>query len=104
MLAVGAERHRLLAAQPSREVLVGPDQAIRLHREQNGPEGINDLVGEAGLVGNFGIKPDEGQPQPRFHHHIAGLPGNVIGRNVFPSGCTQVPAERCAPAGRVFQL
>jgi len=84
---------------------LGPDQAIRLHREQNGSQRINHLVSAVGLVGNFGIEPDEGQSQPRFHHHVAGLTGNVIGRHIFPMRrrTRHLVAERIAPARRIFQ-
>ena len=83
VLATGAERHGLLPAQPGHEVLVGPHQAVGLHGEKNGPQGINDFIGAVGLSLNGGIEADEGQPQPRFHHHVAGLAGDIAGGNIL---------------------
>ena len=55
MLAIAAKRHRLLAAQPGHEILVGPHQTIARHRQQNGPQRINHLIGAVGLGGDFRV-------------------------------------------------
>ena len=80
VLAVGAEGHGLLAAQPGHEILVGPHQAVGLHGEQDGAQLVDHLVGAVGLGGDLGVEPDERLAQPRLHHHVAGLTRNVRGR------------------------
>ena len=52
MLAVVAKGHRLLAAQPGHEILVGAHQAVGLHREDAGTQVVDDLVGTVGLRGD----------------------------------------------------
>ena len=64
MLAVRAEGHRLLAAQPRHEILVGPDEPVRLHGEDAGAEIVDDLVGAVRLGGNFRVEPNQAPHAP----------------------------------------
>ena len=70
MLAVGAEGHGLLAAQPSHEILVGPHQPVGLNRENARAQVVDDLVGAVGLGGDFGVESDQRLADPQVYHHV----------------------------------
>ncbi len=55
MLVVLAEGHLLLAGEPGVKFLVGPDQAGLVGGHKDGPELVDDLVGEGRIGGNLGI-------------------------------------------------
>ena len=55
MLVVGAEGHRALTAHPGGHFLIGADQAIRSHRQHDGAQLVEHLVGAVGLGGNLGV-------------------------------------------------
>ena len=79
VLAVRAKRHRLLAAQPGHELLVGPDETVGLHGEDAGAQLVDDFVGAVGLGGDLGVEPDERLAYPRLHHHVAVLARELNG-------------------------
>ncbi len=93
MLAVVAEGHGLLAAQPGHKIFVGAHQTIGLHREEAGTQVVDDLVGPIRLRGDVGVKADERLTYPEFDHHITELAGTSVwgtyvqraGRRVSPS-------------------
>jgi hypothetical protein len=64
MLVVGAEGHGALAAHPGGHLLVGADQAIRAHRQHDGAQLVEHLVGPVGLGGDLGVQADQRIAQP----------------------------------------
>ena len=99
MLAVLAEGHGLLTAQPGHKVLVGAHQAIGSHGEDAGAQVVNHLVGAVGLGGDVGVEPNQRLAHPWLDHHVAELARNVDMRGIGPAHWVQVIAERLAPVG-----
>jgi hypothetical protein len=62
MLAIVAKRHRLLAAHPGHEILIGPHQTVGLHRNHGRPQRVNHFVGAVRLRGDFRIEPHQRLP------------------------------------------
>ena len=71
MLAVGAERHRALPAQPGGELLVGAHQAVGVDREQDGAQPVEHLVGAVGPGRDLRVEADQRVPQMRLDQHVA---------------------------------
>jgi len=97
MLTVGAEGHGLLSPQPGHEVLVGPHQPVGLDRKDAGSQIIDDLVCPVGLIGDFGIEPDERLAHPLFHHHVAALAREKGGWRIIPAGWLELFSKRLPP-------
>ena len=98
VLAVRAEGHRLLAAQPGHEILVGPDQTIRLHRQKNRSQRVDHLVGAVGLRRDFGIEPDERLAATTTPPSRRRADAESAGRHVFPFGWTRTPHRANRPS------
>ena len=64
------EGHGLLAPQPAREQLVGPHQPLTLHREEDGPEPVENLVGAVRVGGDLRVQTDQGFPHHRLDQHV----------------------------------
>ena len=100
MLAVVAEGHSLLAAQPGHKILVGPHQAVGLHREDAGAQVVDDLVGAVGLGGDVGVEADERLTHPRLDHHVTELARDGGVGGIGPARRAQLIAKRLTPVGR----
>ena len=85
MLVVGAEGHRALATHPGRHLLVGADQAIRSHRQHDGAQLVEHLVGAVGLGGNLGVQADQCIAQPGFYQHFLNLARHLRRSSVAPA-------------------
>jgi hypothetical protein len=85
MLVVGAEGHRALAAHPGGHLLVGADQAIRAHRQHDGAQLVEHLVGAVGLGGNLGVQADQRIAQPGLDQHLLNLARHLGRGGVAPA-------------------
>ena len=84
MFAALAEGHGLLAPQPFCEQLVGPHQAFALHRQRDGPQAVEHLVGAVRLGLDFRVQADEGVAHHRLHQHVGVLTGQLLGGHEAP--------------------
>ena len=85
MLVVGAEGHRALTAHPGGHFLVGADQAIRSHRQHDGAQLVEHLVGAVGLSGNLRVKPNQRLSQPGLDQHFLDLARHLSRGGVAPA-------------------
>ncbi len=70
MLVILAEGHTFVAAQPLGEGFVGAHQPIAVHREQNGVEPVQHLVGVVGPGGDVGIEAQQGVGEFVHEQHV----------------------------------
>ena len=85
MLMVGPERHRALAAQPGRHLLIGLDQPIAAHCEHDGAQFVENLIGTIWIGGDLGIEVDQGVADPGLDQDFVGETGDAGRREVVPA-------------------
>ena len=85
MLVVRAEGHGALAAHPGSHLLVGADQAIRAHRQHDGAQLVENLVGPVRLGGNLRVQADQRIAQPGLDQHLLNLARDFSRPRVAPA-------------------
>ena len=85
MLVVVAEGHRALTAHPRSHLLVGADQPIRAHRQHDGAQLVEHLVGAVGLSGNLRVQPNQRLTQPGLDQHFLNLARHLSRGGVAPA-------------------
>ncbi len=89
MLVVRAERHGALAAHPGGHFLVGADHSIRAHRQHDGAQLVEHIVGTVGLLSDIGVQADQRGAQPGLDQHLLDLARHL-------GGCDMAPADALA--------
>ena len=95
VLAVGAERHRPLAGEPRRELLVRFHQPVRPYPHQDGPQPVEHVVGAVGLCRDLRVEADQRVAHVFLDEHLVGLPRELLRPEVVPAEARQ----RAVPAG-----
>jgi hypothetical protein len=85
MGVVLAEGHGPLAAQPGGHFLIGADQTVGAHRQHDGAQLVEHLVGPVRLGGDLRIEADQRFLQPGLHQHVLGLAGDVGAGDALPA-------------------
>ena len=85
VLAAGAEGHRLLAAYPRHELLVGADEAAACHAADDGAEPEDDLISPVGLRSHRRVQPGERARELSLEQHVRGHPRQRRAVRVFPA-------------------
>ena len=73
VLAVLAERHRALAREPGRELLVGLHEPVGPDTHHYRPQPIQHVVGPVGLRGDLRIQPNQCLAQVVLDQHLLWL-------------------------------
>ncbi|MDT4830213.1 hypothetical protein FQZ97_636670 [compost metagenome] len=85
MLIVGAKRHGAFTTHPGGHLLVGADQTIRAHRQHNGAQLVEHLVGTVGLRGDLRVQTDQRLAQPGLDQHFLNLARHLSRGGVAPA-------------------
>ena len=93
MLMIRAKGHGAFAAQPGGQFLIGPHQPVTAHRQHNGAQLVDHLVGPFRLFSDGGIEADQGVAHIGFDQHLLRLPGQDSRRHKMPA---------CATAGEAI--
>ncbi len=92
VLVVRPEGHRAVAAQPRGQLLVGLEEAVGAHREHDGAQLVEHLVGAVGNGGDLGVEPDERVADPVLDEDLVRLARDVRGREVVPAEARELAA------------
>ena len=85
VLVALAEGHGAVPAQPGGELLVGLDQAVAAHAEDECAQLVQQLVGAVGLGGDGGVEADERGAHLLFDQHVVGTAVEVGGWDKVPA-------------------
>ena len=85
VLVVRPKGHRAVAPQPGRHLFVSLDQPVRTHREHDGAQLVDHLIGPVRDGGDLGVEVNQRFPNPGLNEHLVGQAGNVGRREVVPA-------------------
>ncbi len=94
MFVVAAEGQRHLAAQPAGEQLVGPDQPLAAHGQNDGPQLVDDFVGPIGRGGDVGVEAQQGVAHEWPDEDLVRPAGQLGRGDVVPARAPLPPPRR----------
>lgn len=95
VFAVLAKRHRPLTGEPGSELLVGLDQAVAAHAQQDGAELVEDVVGPVRLGRDLRVQADQRLTQMNLHQHFVGLVREVLRGEEMPAQTGDLAGAAC---------
>ncbi len=101
MLAVGAEGHGAVAAQPGGKLLVGAHQPVGTHGKHDGAQLVEQFLGAFGLGGDVRVEADERIAHKRLDEDILRPARQIHRGDSMPARATGAAARDEIGGGRL---